>query len=192
LSGTVHLANVLQLELAEEALPEAAEALRITELLNRAVAETRSLARGLYPVRPEANGLMVALEELASRTRELFKVSCRLLCRKPVLLSDAAVATHVYRIAQEAVNNALKHGQAKRIEITLTANCQRILLTVRDDGVGLSGGTPNPKGMGIRIMQYRAGMIGGSFAIENGSNRGVSVVCRVDRGASGLVRAKAT
>jgi PAS domain S-box-containing protein len=179
LSGTVHLANVLQLELADQALPEAAEALRITELLNQAVAETRSLARGLYPVRPEANGLMVALEELAGRTRQLFKIACQLQCRKAVLIADNALATHLYRIAQEALNNALRHGQAQAIAIGLTSNPQRIVLTVRDDGIGFSSAPPKRKGMGIQIMQYRAAMVGGSLAIQKEDSRGVRVVCTV-------------
>ncbi len=119
LSGTVHLSNALQLELTEQALPEAAEAMRITELLNQAVSDARSLARGLYPVRPEAHGFMAALSELVSRTKELFHVACSFEYRQPVLIGDNALATHLYRIAQEAVTNALKHGHAKRLKIVL-------------------------------------------------------------------------
>ncbi len=187
LSGTVHLANVLQLELAEQALPEAAEASRITELLNQAVTETRSLARGLYPVRPEANGLLVALEELAARTKELFKIRCTLECRSTVQIGDNTVASHLYRIAQEAVNNAVKHGQARHIQLRLTAIPQRWVLTIRDDGVGFPSQPTSRGGMGIRIMQYRAGMIGGSLKIERGLRRGVRVVCTVHRRSSKLV-----
>jgi PAS domain S-box-containing protein len=186
LSGTVHLANVLQLELAEQAQPEASEALRITELLNQAVAETRSLARGLFPVRPEANGLMVALEDLAARTRELFKVACSLQCRKPVLIRDNAVATHLYRIAQEAVTNALKHGRARRIQLALHASPERIVLSVRDDGVGFASVSPSRRGMGIRIMKYRAGMLGGTLSIDDRAGHGVKLVCSVHRRATGI------
>jgi signal transduction histidine kinase len=181
LSGTVHLANVLQLELAEQALPEAAEALRILELLNLAVSETRTLARGLYPVRPEANGLVAALQELAARTQELFKVGCRLRCGKPVLVADKAVATHLYRIAQEAVANAIKHGHPSQIQITLAATYQRIVLTIRDNGIGLKTEAPGAgrKGMGMRIMQYRAEMIGATLRIEPARSRGLAVICTV-------------
>jgi PAS domain S-box-containing protein len=181
LSGTVHLTSVLQLELAEQALPEAAEALRILELLNQAVGETRSLARGLYPVPKESNGLMSALQDLASRTKELFKIKCTFQCRKPVLIADNSIATHLYRIAQEAVANALKHGHAGRIQIALTATRQRIVLTVRDDGVGLVELQPARKGMGIRIMQYRAGMIDGALSIQPAHPKGLTVVCTVHR-----------
>ncbi len=190
LSGTVHLANVLQLDLAEEALPQAAEALRITELLNEAVSQTRSLARGLYPVRPESNGLMVALQELAGRTKELFKIRCTFKCRKSVHIADNAVATHLYRIAQEAVANALKHGRAMEIALGLQATSRRIVLTVKDDGTGFGAGGPPSNGMGIRIMQYRAGMIGGALSIRPNHGQGVRVICTVDRAAPTLLRRK--
>jgi signal transduction histidine kinase len=191
LSGTVHLANSLQLDLAEEALPQAAEGLRITELLNEALAQTRSLARGLYPVRPESNGLMVALQELAARTKELFKVRCSFRCGKLVHIADNAVATHLYRIAQEAVANAVKHGRAERIGLALQATSRRIILTVTDDGSGFATCGPASNGMGIRIMQYRAGMIGGALTIQPNAGRGVSVICTVDRQAPTLLRRKA-
>ncbi|MHC1770076.1 MAG: PAS domain S-box protein [Verrucomicrobiia bacterium] len=190
LSGTVHLANALQLDLAEEALPQAAEALRITELLNEAVSQTRSLARGLYPVRPESNGLMVALQELAGRTKELFKIRCTFKCRKAVQIMDNAVATHLYRIAQEAVANAVKHGRAKEIGLDLQATSRRIVLTVKDDGSGFDAGGPPSNGMGIRIMQYRAGMIGGALSIQPNPGQGVRVICTVDRAAPTLIRRK--
>jgi PAS domain S-box-containing protein len=181
LSGTVHLITVLQLELAEQALPEAGEALRIAELLKQAVTQTRSLARGLYPVRPEANGLMAALEELVLRTRELYKLPCQFRCRKAVLIQDNALATHLYRIAQEAVINAIKHGKARHIAISLSATARKIVLAIKDDGLGLPPPSPARKGMGIRIMQYRAGMIGGALAIEPEPPHGTSVVCTVHR-----------
>jgi PAS domain S-box-containing protein len=188
LSGTVHLANVLQLELAEQALPEAAEALRITELLNEAVAETRSLAHGLYPVGPEPNGLTVALSQLAARTRELFKVRCTFQCGKAAPVNETTTATHLYRIAQEAVANAVKHGRAERIEIALTANPERIVLTVRDDGCGFPPGPASRKGLGIRIMQYRAAMMGGALALHEKRGQGTAVVCNVLRTRPRAVR----
>ena len=181
LSGTAHLSTVLQQELADQALPEAAEALRVTELLNQAVAETRCLARGLYPVTPEQNGLMVALEELTNRTAALFRVSCRFHCRKPVLFDDCALATHLYRIAQEAITNALKHGKARQIHVSLTARAGRIDLSIRDNGNGLPADAPNRNGMGIRIMHYRAAMVGGVLAIDSEPDGGVAVVCTVHR-----------
>jgi PAS domain S-box-containing protein len=192
LSGTVHLSTALELELAEQALPEAAEALRITELLNRAVADARGLARGLFPVRPEANGLMVALRELADQTRELFGVVCSLQCRRPVLVENNVAATHLYRIAQEAVTNALKHGKARRIQIVLSESKGRTRLAVRDNGSGVVKDLCSGKGIGIRIMEYRAGMIGGTLAIQPQPKRGISVVCTLPSLKTGLCKTKSS
>jgi PAS domain S-box-containing protein len=179
LSGTVHLARALHLGLAEEALPEAAAAGRIAELLNQAVAEARSLARGLYPVRPELNGLMAALDELATRTREVFKINCSVTCAKPVLIRDNAVATHLYRIAQEAVSNALKHGHAHMVEIMLTTSKAGTALLIVDDGRGFNQQHRSHNGMGIRIMRYRAAMLGGALSIRRNTGSGVRVTCSV-------------
>jgi PAS domain S-box-containing protein len=178
LTATIHLSTVLQKQLAAKSLPEAAEEGRILALLDQALSQTRSLARGLHPVRSEPNGLMVALEELASRTEKLFHYPCCFKCRRPVLIEDYAAATHLYRIAQEAVTNAIKHGKPKRIEIGLSQTTNRLTVMVKDNGMGLPE-RPKKGGMGLRIMQYRAGMIGGSLVIQKEAQGGTAVVCSV-------------
>jgi len=179
LTATIHLSTALQRRLAGKSLAEAADEARILALLDQALTQTRSLARGLHPVRPEPNGLMAALEELASRTEKLFRHRCRFKCRRPVLIDDNDTATHLYRIAQEAVTNAVKHGQPRQIEIGLAQVAQRIDLSVRDDGVGLRDRRPKSVGMGLRIMQYRAGMIDGSLVVERGAQGGTEVRCSI-------------
>jgi len=143
------------------------------------MAQTRSLARGLHPVTPEANGLMSALEDLAARVTDLFKISCRFECPQPVLVADNTVATHLYRIAQEATTNAIKHGRAQRIEIRLSSVPERLTLAVSDDGVGIDikSGRRHQKGMGLRIMNHRVGMIGGTIAVQKKRGGGTEVVC---------------
>ena len=155
-------------------------------VLDEAIGQTRSLARGLHPVKPEPNGLMSALQELASRTRALFNIGCRFICRQPVLLEDSTTATHLYRIAQEAVTNAIKHGKPGLIQISLTQTPGRINLAVKDNGVGLPATPRKHRGMGLRIMQYRAGTIGGSLAIQKDAGGGTTVVCSVHTSADGL------
>jgi signal transduction histidine kinase len=91
----------------------------ITQSLRTTIEHARMLARGLSPVQLESNGLMWALEELASTTEQLFKIRCRFDCGEPVLIQDNAIATHLYRIAQEAIHNAIKHGHATNVSITL-------------------------------------------------------------------------
>src|SRR5262249_12368926 len=119
LTGLMHLSSVLHSNLKERSLPEAAEAARIATLLREAAEQTRTLARGLHPVEMEASGLMASLDHLADKTRELFKIDCRFECRNGVLVQDVVMATHLYRIAQEAINNAIKHGRASQIRIEL-------------------------------------------------------------------------
>jgi PAS domain S-box-containing protein len=179
LVGTVHLTSALQKELAVKSLSDSRYLHRILKLLNEAVAQTRSLARGLHPVEPESDGLMASLEALAKRTKSLFQVACRFHYQRPVLIYDNAVATHLYRIAQEAITNAIKHAKPKRIEISLSETAGRINLTIRDDGTGLPAHRRKEPGMGLRIMRYRAGMIGGSLAVEKEDRRGTKVTCSV-------------
>src|SRR4029077_19444704 len=137
----------------------------------------RNLARGLYPVEMEAEGLMAAFQELANNITKGAKVRCVWECDAPVLIHDDAAATHLYRIAQEAVRNALLHGKPKRIGINLAERDRRVTLTVEDDGVGLPETGQESRGLGIRIMAHRASMIAGSFAIEPAPTGGTIVTC---------------
>jgi PAS domain S-box-containing protein len=189
LTGIVHMAAVLQAKLAERSLPEATEAARIAKLLDDAVAQTRTLAKGLHPVPLEARGLMSSLAQLAAMVRELFKVDCRFDCPQPVALHDNVMATHLYRIAQEAINNAIKHGRASQIRIVLGHMPERITLTVQNNGAPIPKKRSTKEGLGLRIMQYRAEMIGGSLEIESNARRGTSVACTVHNHAAFLATA---
>lgn len=181
LVGAAYLAGTVRQDLAARRLPEARKLGRIGEVINEAVAQSRNLARGLHPVEPEPNGLMAALESLAARTKKLFQVRCHFSCRRPVLIPDNTVATHLFRIAQEAVTNAIKHGKPGHIEISLTRTPARISLAVKDDGSGMPARRRKKAGMGLHIMRYRAGMIGGSLAVQKEPGGGTTVVCTVHR-----------
>jgi len=179
LTAAGYLTGALQKKLMARNRSEAAEGARIQALLDQALEQTRSLARGLYPVKPEPNGLMAALEELAARTKKNFHSSCRFTCHRPVLIEDNTVATHLYRIAQEAVTNAIKHGKSERIEIGLIQTPGRITVMVKDNGLGFPAKRPKKSGMGLRIMEYRAGMVGGTLVIQKESKGGTAVICSV-------------
>jgi PAS domain S-box-containing protein len=176
LTGLSFLGSVLQRKLSDKSLPEALEAATIAGHLKEAIALTRSLSRGLCPVDLKADGLMAALRELAAQVEETFHLQCIFRSSQPVLMRDSATATHLYRIAQEAVSNAVRHGRAKHVEIDLSARKEGIVLTVDDDGVGLppdrDGG-----GMGLRIMDHRAKAIGGRLYIGPRDQGGTRVVC---------------
>jgi len=179
LGGISFLSAVLKKNLAECASPETEAAAKISNLLTDAMAQTRNLARGLHPVTVETNGLMSALEDMAGRVTDLFKVTCRFECPEPVLIESNVVATHLYRIAQEAVTNAIKHGQAQKINIALSLLPDQIMLTVSDDGVGFKEAERNRKGLGLRIMNHRASVINGNLTVRKRAGSGTDVICTV-------------
>jgi PAS domain S-box-containing protein len=142
-----------------------AAAERIEAMLSDAVSQTRLLARGLFPVELEDNGLMAALRQLASGTQGLVHRPCELFCPAPVEVHDHTVAVQLYRIAQEAVNNALKHAHCSRIDLTLRQDDNTIRLSIVDDGSGLQLAPDRPPGMGLRIMRHRAHLIGARIEV---------------------------
>lgn len=179
LGGIAYLSNVLRERLKEIGAPEAESATRIFDLVRKAIEDTRRMARGLSPIREEPEGLMEALRELAGQTSELQGIECRLDCHSGVLLSDVSLAGHLYRIAQEAVNNAVKHSGPRNIRIQLRKDKQRIVLVITDDGKGIGPLLPTRKGMGLRIMQYRAGLFRGTLDVQRRRPRGTQVCCTV-------------
>ena len=177
LTGIAFMSKVLEQKLTDKNLAEAAEAQKIVKLVNEAINKTRELSRGLLPVMAGAQGLMFALQQMAAEVEDLFHTSCRFVCAEPVTLRDVNTATHLYHIAQEAVNNAIKHGHAKHITISLSAIYDQGTLEVRDDGPGLPDPLPLQSGMGLRIMSYRANMIGGGCDVLRHEKGGTRVTC---------------
>src|SRR5215471_3954948 len=172
LTGTALAGQALVQNLKSQNSPQADTAAKVVELIEDGISLSRNLARGLNSVSLSSAGLMEALEDFALSTSELFNISCHFECPLPVLISDREKAEHLYRIAQEAVGNAIKHGHAKHIVIQLELSKTGKLLRVIDDGSGLSPNHMNGKGMGLRIMNYRAGVIGAKFNIRKRDTRG--------------------
>src|SRR5229473_1419890 len=108
---------------------------------------------------------------------ELFRVQCSFQCPSAVLVRDPTIGIHLYRIAQEAVTNSIKHGKATRLGIELTTKAEGGVLTVKDNGLGFCGDTYSSGGLGLRIMQYRADMIGGTLCIQNEGPVGTKLIC---------------
>jgi PAS domain S-box-containing protein len=173
-------ANLLQSELSAHRRPEAKKARRIAEFLDQAITETRQLSRGLFVVRLEKEGLPLALEELARANSARFKIHCRFQSQGPAAVKNIAVATHLYRIAQEGVTNAIKHSRAGNVSIRLKAGDSQIELKVEDDEAGLSPAKQKKAaGLGLHIMGYRARAIGGTLDIGPGRQGGTIVSCCV-------------
>jgi two-component system, LuxR family, sensor kinase FixL len=179
LAGIELMSEVLGQNLSKRSKRDAKRVGEITKNVREAIGHTRSLARGLSPVTHEPDGLMTALRELGENTEKIFRVACRFECDPPLFIHDAAVASNLFRIAQEAVSNATKHGKAKRISITLESERGKILLRIRDNGIGFPATHAKSQGMGLRVMQSRAGMIGGTLAVEPATGGGVTVTCAV-------------
>lgn len=178
LTGIAFMSKVQEQKLAEKGLAEAADAARIVTLVNEAITKTRELAHGLLPVISDARGLISALRRWASEVEDLFDISCSFWIDEPVLIHDASVSTHLYRIAQEAVNNAIRHGQAKNILISLIPGNGYGTLRIENDGTKLPEQPTGDSGLGMQIMKYRAGIIGGSLKVESGVSRGVTITCQ--------------
>jgi PAS domain S-box-containing protein len=178
LSGTKFKTTLLEQKLQAKAPAEAREARALESLLNQAIEQARDIARGLHPVDLEARGLMSALEELASSVSNVYGITCACKFPQPVLIHNHHIAKHLYRIAQEAINNAVRHGEASRIFVQLTADPDRYVLTIRDNGVGI-GVRPKRKrgGMGLQLMNYRARTIGAALTFQTDPKGGTTVTC---------------
>lgn len=176
LTGITFMTKVLERRLSVKAPEEAQEAAEIGRLVIQALAQTRNLARGLFPAELERSGLVAALRELISSIEKTCGVRCTLRADENISVQDNVLATHVFRIAQEAINNSVKHGKAKAIEVTLAPNGDRIELTVTDNGTGFS---PEAKmdGLGLRIMHYRARRIGGALEVATTEKGGTRITC---------------
>jgi signal transduction histidine kinase len=180
LTATALAGQLLGQKLAGKSIPDAAAADHIVELVEEAIDLTRTLARSLHPVEMQGEGILDGFRELASNAADRFKIICQFKCRPELAPPDFDAATniHLYRIAQEAITNAIKHGKAANITIGLEVENGAAILTVTDDGAGISQNRRDGQGMGLRIMAYRAGMIGGSFDIGRLPGRGTRVTCK--------------
>lgn len=178
LTGLSCLAAALRDRLKVRSPDDAGAADTIARLASDAIAQSRALARGLCPVQLENAGLVVALEEMAGQARMLHNVDCRFETRGAAPNCDHLAALHLYRIAQEAVHNAVRHGKARNVRIVLSSRRQQHRLVVTDDGCGFEtaahGSAP---GGGLRLMGYRAAMIGGVLATDSRPGQGTRITC---------------
>ena len=181
LTGTALHAQWLGENLEKKNVEEAGAAKRIVTLIEEAINQTHGMAQGLLPPEIEEDELIDTLQELAATAREQFRVECvfSFNCCNDLQLPDGATATHMHRIAQEAVRNATRHGKARRINISLVELPGMLTLTVADDGVGLPPPESRKTGLGLRTMAYRATLIGADFKIDSLPGGGTCVVCRL-------------
>lgn len=177
LAATKFVSSALEMKLTARKSRDRQHAARLTRLLDRASEDVRAVARGLHPVSAEPDGLMSALSGLIENVRQIYKIPCSFECPAPVLLAEPQVAAQLYRIAQEAVNNALRHARPRHIWIGLRSARGALHLSVRDDGCGIAAASTASPGLGLAIMNYRASVIGASLSIRDVPKGGTLVEC---------------
>ncbi len=177
LTGLSMLATALKERLKGTAGASETLAERVIDGLAKVHNHVRAVSHGLIPVDVDSEGLRAALEDLSDRVRQQTGISCVFQAHRPLLVKDSLTATHLYHIVQEAVNNALRHGKARRIDVRLSMQAEGLVLSVCDDGVGFSAKTQSRVGVGLRLMRYRAGLIGGVLQIQAGNTQGTRITC---------------
>ena len=180
LTGIGYLCKFLESSLEKKGLKEVEDVREISRLVYQTISETRNLSQSLFPVNLEKNGIVYALQELAEKTENQYKLSCLFEYKGDIVIYDNSVALHLYRIAQEAVHNAVKHANPANILISLTNQNNKLILRIEDDGIGLHEKALNKKGMGLHIIQYRCNIINGKLWISRGSRNGTVIECSVD------------
>jgi signal transduction histidine kinase len=179
LTGTALAAQVLKEKLTARSAPEVAEAEKLVQYVEEGIDLTRNLARGFFSPELEADGLSVALEGLAENISERFAVNCIFHGEGLIPMRDPAVATQLYRIAQEAATNAAKHAAAEHVDIRISIDDSELTLAIKDDGVGFPDDPSDSKGLGLRLMRHGAAIIGGTFNVRRNGQRGTIATCKV-------------
>ena len=179
LAGITYLCSVAKDRLVQKAPDEVVKLNHIIQLLRETNDQARSVARGLYPVSLQPDGLMVALQRLVGQFKLFYPMAIQFDCPGKVLINDNAVATHLYRIAQEAMSNAAKHSKGTEISIRLEDLGDSIMLTVQDDGQGLPDNRQQANGMGLETMHYRARSTGANLKIKSAPNQGTVLTCNL-------------
>ncbi|HSI64537.1 MAG TPA: PAS domain S-box protein [Candidatus Saccharimonadia bacterium] len=182
LAAIACLAQVVQQRLKTSSPKDAEGLAEVIKLVSQTSSRAREMAHGLVPVDLESGGLMHALGELVRSTEKVFRITCRFHCEREILVADSMVALQVYRIAQEAVANAIKHSKATRLEITLAESDKRVNLTIQDNGVGIPEHLPaRGTGMGLLTMAHRAKLVGGLLQVARNKTGGTVVTCQVPK-----------
>jgi PAS domain S-box-containing protein len=177
-------ANALEQQLEAAGRPEALAARNLAGLLDEALTQARQLSGGLFPVPLAREGLCAALEDLARSTEQRAGIRCQFQAPQAVAVEHQSTAIHLYRIAQEAVANAVRHARASTIRIGLSLHGEALVLEIEDDGTGLdTKRRGHASGMGLYIMDYRARSIGASLRLGPAARGGTRVSCSLPRGA---------
>lgn len=167
----------LEVRLSKQNLAEARDASKIHDLVQQAMSHASDLAHDLATLNPKDKDLPAALHELANHAREVFEISCRFKAQGSIPPLESNVIGQMYKIAQEALTNAIKHGKAKKVAIDLANGGENVVMTIENDGKPFPAMKSRSTGMGLRIMNYRASLIGASLEIDIAGESGTLVKC---------------
>ena len=179
LAAIAYRAHILARQLESQQAKDSAEAAAISDLINESLVQTRSVARGLFPVRLEEDGLVAAVEELAVNAAKIYNIAIHFAAGNTLPSVPNTVAMHLHFIAQEAILNAAKHSQGTTVRVKLEREGDDLVLGVQDNGVGIPPATPRRSGMGIGVMRYRAKAIGAALEIQTQPGTGTRITCRL-------------
>lgn len=177
LTGTALASQIVTQKLAADDKPEAADTGRIVQLVEQAIELTRKLSRGLSPVELKPGHLREDFQALAQQSSEKFKIICRFECDPNTVLPDIECATHLYHIADAAIKYAVHHGHASEINVCLDSADDELALTITDNGVGRTEVIHQVQADSLKLMQYRADLIGATFEVTRLSTTGARVTC---------------
>jgi len=186
-TGIGFLIRIIKDRLAQSGLAEVSVAEEILGLVEEAKNHIRILAKGLSPVNMDKNGIFAAISELCMDTERIFRSECSFLYDDSITIEDNFIASNIYYIVREAVNNAMRHGAAKHIDIIMKECDEGIRINIQDDGCGFDPDAA-ARGMGLNLMKYRADVIGGTLNILRSKNGGTLVSCVVNRMPAGHER----
>jgi two-component system sensor kinase FixL len=175
LAAIAYLLDILADRLQEKNQPEFAEAERVGHLIKEVNTQARNVAHGLFPARLEEHGLIMALEELAANASNRYRVSCQFSCQIALVKFDSEMELHLYYIVQEALLNAVNHGKATNVIVTLAVDGDRFRLAVQDNGTGFEPSNKGRGGLGIGIMKYRAKVIEATLDLKSQPNQGTRI-----------------
>ncbi|MBN2532715.1 MAG: substrate-binding domain-containing protein [Spirochaetales bacterium] len=177
MAGMGAIASVIENQLMKINPQKAGKATYLRKLIKNTIVKTKALAKGLYPSGLEYDGLINMIKELSNSIQLQFNVPCKITLDHKVCIDDNPLALHLYRITQEAVINAVRHGKPKNIEIVFNSTYEKVELIIQDDGIGIPKNFKDIEGMGIRSMKYRANMVGGKLDIRRNGKKGTIVTC---------------
>ena len=179
LTALAYAAQILSQRLATQQHPAASAAQQLVQMAENGILQSRQLARGLLLTAIEPDSLNRELQELAASVHQQSGVRCYYESHQPPVVSDSSTASHIFRIAQEAVRNSIRHAHPTALKLSLTSDHQSLVLVVSDNGPGLPAVPSSKAGVGLRVMAHRAKLIGGEFTLESTPGQGTRIRCRV-------------